>query len=145
MMKSPSPSARGARDEGPKDMFPSPFGGRDRDGGPKVRKCAGDFDVKNYSGVGTVYDGEEVIAEVEYDLTKSHDRIDTTTKQKQGSMKGKGNVTGSISPTNESKKSLSDFPFEKLTLELEDGRKIDFLWENDPSSGSIRCSSGFYE
>lgn len=103
--------------------------------------------VDRFSGIGTVWDGTQKLGEAEYDLVVSQRGIDTSTHEGQSSVRGKKSVSGTLTPTEDTDFSSGDLLGERLTLELKDERKIDFLVKSLSGTGpiSIVGSGGFYE
>jgi len=101
--------------------------------------------VSKHIGTGKIYKEGKLLGKVRYDLVERQDRIDSSSKQQRSSMGGEKSIYGSLTPSSPSQKKLSKYPLEKLTLELEDGRKVVFMWSEDRRSGNIECTGRFYE
>jgi hypothetical protein len=100
--------------------------------------------LDNPKGVGEVYKGDEKLAKVRYKLNVQQEVLTTRAFNGAQDVKGMQSGTGSIDVL-EGKINLLDRG-EKLTLHMEDGKKVDFSITGDVNTGRflIKLSGGFY-
>jgi len=92
--------------------------------------------LENPSGVGEVYEGNEKIAKVSYNLDVTQEIHIAETLKETSEIEGLKSMTGSISVLEGSKDLWGK---DKLVLHMEDGRKIDFFVRSgDPVSGNFQ-------
>jgi len=100
--------------------------------------------LENPRGVGDVYEGEEKIAKVSYNLVVQQEILITQTLKETGEVEGLKSMTGSISVL-EGDRIL--WGKDKLILHMKDGRKVDFFVKSAKLPGSdfeIQPSGSFY-
>jgi hypothetical protein len=95
--------------------------------------------VATLSGKGKVSQDDKFLFETTYRLTVKRDMVTAASFRDSKELEGNDDITGSITATEAQNHDLLG---ESLTLELKDGRLLNFAFSNN--SGGIQVSGGFY-